>query len=93
MIAKIDWSTTPRVVFGGVVLNVSKYVRNLGILIDPTLSWKYQIQEISRKVFASVGSLRRLRNFLPIATKIALVQSLFLSIHDYAGRHLLPRSH
>jgi hypothetical protein len=31
-----------------------------------------------------VGSLRRLRNFLPIATKIALVQSLFLPILDYA---------
>lgn len=35
-------------------------------------------------MFASVGYLFRLRNFLPIPTKIVLAQSLLLPILDYA---------
>lgn len=35
-------------------------------------------------MFASLGSLRRLRSFLPLATRIALAQSLLLPILDYA---------
>lgn len=35
-------------------------------------------------MFASAGALRRLRNFLPTTTKIALAQSLLLPILDYA---------
>ena len=54
------------------------------MIIDQSLSWGLQLQETSRKVFAAAGSLRRLRNFLPTATKIALSQSLLLPILDYA---------
>lgn len=35
-------------------------------------------------MFAAYGALRRLRNFLPIPTKIMLAQSLLLPILDYA---------
>lgn len=59
-------------------------VKNLGVFIDKQLSWGPQLSEISRRMFASMGSLRRLRNFLPIATKISLAQSLLLPILDYA---------
>lgn len=53
-------------------------------MIDSTLSWKPQLEMVSRKMFASFGSLRRLRNFLPTATKVELAQSLLLPILDYA---------
>lgn len=42
------------------------------------------MDEVSRRMFASASSLRRLRNFLPTATKTALAQSLLLPILDYA---------
>lgn len=44
---------------------------------------------VSRKLFSSAGSLRRLRNFLPTSTKIALAQSLLLPIIDYADASYL----
>lgn len=42
-----------------------------------------QLAETCRKLFASAATLRWLHNLLPIATKIALAQSL-LPILDYA---------
>lgn len=83
-IARINWTHIPPVTFDGTTIPYSKFVKNLGILFDSTLSWAPQIQELSRKIFASAASLRRLRNFLPIATKTALAQSLLLPILDYA---------
>lgn len=84
LIPRIDFSLLPDVMFDGVHIPFSHQVKNLGIIIDRTLSWIPQIGEVSRKMFASMGSLRRLRNFLPLATKIALAQSLLMPILDYA---------
>lgn len=84
MISKVDWVNLPKAVFNGVTLPYSKEVKNLGVIIDQTLSWVPQMQAVSRKLFASAGSLKRLRNFLPTATKVMLAQSLLLPILDYA---------
>lgn len=43
-------------------------VKNLSIYLDQALSSIHQISEVSRKMFTAAGSLRRLRNFLPIPT-------------------------
>lgn len=83
-VSKIDWSTLPHIVFDGVVVPYSETVKNLGITFDCSLSWRAQLEATSRKLFASAGSLRRLRNFLPTATKAALAQSLLLPVLDYA---------
>lgn len=48
------------------------------------MSWNTQIMEVSRKMFSAICSIRRLRNLLPIPTKIALAQSILLPILDYA---------
>lgn len=84
MISKIDWFCLPQVIFDGNTISLSKTVKNLGVYLDSHLSWEPQLAEVSRKVFASAASLRRLRNFLPTATKTALAQSLLLPILDYA---------
>lgn len=84
MISKIDWFTLPQVLFDGTHIEVSESLKNLGVIFDRHLSWEPQLAETSRKLFASAGSLRRLRNFLPTSTKTALVQSLLLPILDYA---------
>lgn len=84
MVSKIDWTALPQVSFDGTVIPFAKTVKNLGILMDCDLSWTSQLKEISRKLFASAACIRRLRNFLPFATKVALAQSLLLPILDYA---------
>lgn len=83
-VSKINWASLPQVSFLSSNIPFSRDVKNLGIYIDSNLSWNKQLQEVSRKLFASAGSLRRLRNFLPTNTKIALAQSLLLPILDYA---------
>ncbi|KAG7302626.1 hypothetical protein JYU34_012573 [Plutella xylostella] len=80
----VDYNALPPIVFDGVHIPWSKQVKNLGVYMDNAMTWKTQLDEVSRKVFASAGSLRRLRNFLPTATKIVLSQSLLLPILDYA---------
>jgi len=85
LLAKVDVSMLPRVILNGITVPFSEKVKNLGIYIDNTLSWSPQLQIISRKLYGSAASLRRLRNFLPIATKTALAQSILLPILDYAN--------
>ncbi|CAH2098371.1 unnamed protein product [Euphydryas editha] len=84
LISRIDWPNLTKITFAGIIIPYSEKVKNLGIIFDKFMSWDPQICEVSRKIFASIGSLRRLRNFLPIPTKIALAQSLLHPILDYA---------
>ncbi|CAK1594935.1 unnamed protein product [Parnassius mnemosyne] len=84
LLQKITWHTLPFVCFENSAIPYSKVVKNLGVLIDSTMSWAPQIEQISKKMFAACGSLKRLRNFLPISTKIALAHSILLPILDYA---------
>lgn len=84
LISRIDFSNLPTILFNGTQIPYSFQVKNLGIIMDRTLSWVPQINEVSRKMFAAIGSLRRLRNFLPLATKAALAHALLLPILDYA---------
>lgn len=83
-LATVDWTRIPPISIDGVQIPVSDKVRNLGIFVDRHMSWDAQIKETCRKIYAAAGSLRRLRNFLPTATKTALAQSLLLPILDYA---------
>ena len=84
LISKIDLFTLPPVCLDGVIIPYSKSVKDLGIILDQNMSWDSQLCDVSRKMFASLGSLKRLRNFLPIPTKIALANTLLLPILDYA---------
>lgn len=84
LVSKIDFTTLPEIVFGGICVPYSTQVKNLGIIMDNCMSWQPQIQSVARKMFASAASLNRLRNFLPTATKAALAQSLLFPILDYA---------
>lgn len=74
----------PRVIFDGNAIAYSLTVKNLGIIFDRTLSWGPQLQVTCQKLYGSAFSLRRLRYFLPTATKIAIAQSLLLPVLDYA---------
>lgn len=48
------------------------------------LPWNLQVKELSRKIFCAISFLHRLRNLLPVSTKIALAKTILPSILDYA---------
>lgn len=83
-LAKVDTNNLPSIRFGTANLVLCTCVKNLGLLVDNTLSWVPQVADVSRKIFATVRSLNRWKNFLPIKTKITLANSLLLPILDYA---------
>lgn len=60
--------------------------------MDQTLTWSAHVTEVSRKLYASAHSLRRLQNFLPLHTKITLAQSLLLPLLDYGDIAFLDLS-
>lgn len=84
LVRRIDFSVLPPVVFDGSVISLTTSVKDLGIYIDCSLNWANHITELSQRVTFTLRSLNRLRHFLPIKTKILLVNSLIHPIIDYA---------
>lgn len=82
--AKIDLTSLTPLVYSNCPIPFSPVVKNLGLLLDANLNWSAQVKEVSRKFFASLHSIIRFKKFLPIKTKISLVNSLLLPIIDYA---------
>lgn len=76
--------TIPELLYDGIPIPLTKTAKNLGLIIDSNLSWLPHVNEVSKKLHYSLHSLKRLQNFLPLKTKISLVQTLLLPILDYA---------
>ena len=64
------------------IVNDFKY---LGVLLDPTLSWKDHVEYIDNKVSSRLGMLRRARKVLPKATCLMLYNTLVLPLFDYCS--------
>ncbi|CAG9097177.1 unnamed protein product [Plutella xylostella] len=90
MLNKIDFATAARIRYDQIDIPYVTSVKNLGVIMDSTLSWIPQVDAVSRKMFASFHSLKRLQYFLPFMTKITLAQSLLLPILDYADDGATP---
>lgn len=82
-LARIDLEKISPVTFNGTTIPYSQNVKDLGVILDSTLSWRAQVTKISRKVMGSLHSLNKLKHFLPIQTKVLLVNTLILHIIDY----------
>ena len=57
----------------------STKIRYLGIILDPRLTWKEHIHELSKKLNKSRGMLYKTRHFCPTSTLKSLYHSLFNS--------------
>ena len=57
-------------------INEEKYVKYLGVLIDTTLSWKFHVIEISKKIARSIGILYKIRPYVSQKIMISLYNSL-----------------
>lgn len=80
----LNQHSIPPVVYNDTIIAFSDKAKNLGVMFDSELSWTKQVSEVSRRVFGTFHSLRRLQNFLPHQTKVTLAQSLLLPLIDYA---------
>ena len=65
-------------------INEKDSIKYLGVLIDSTLSWKYHISNISKKISRSIGILYKLRPFLPLEVLKNVYYSIIYSHIIYA---------
>ena len=61
----------------------AKYVKFLGILLDESLTWKYHLTELSKKLTRTCGIAFKIRHLLPTSVLVSLSCSLFSSFLQY----------
>jgi hypothetical protein len=66
-----------------VSLEYKEYTKFLGILIDSNLSWKHHIDDIANKISKVVGTIAKLRHFVPLNTLLSIYNSLILPYFTY----------
>ena len=64
----------------------SKYVKYLGILIDPHLTWKYHVKVLAPKLTRAAGMLRKIRHYVPELTLKNIYHAIFSSIMSYGSQ-------
>ena len=60
-------------------------VRNLGLIMDNTLTWSSHVHSTIQKVSSTIYQLRRNLDFLPLKIRKILVQSLVFPILEYSS--------
>lgn len=76
----------PNLTYKGTIINFTNTVKDLGVIIDNKLTSCSYVTDISRKIYASLHSMMRLKNFLPVQTKIQLVNTAAHAASDYCLR-------
>ena len=69
-----------KLILDGRRLYPSKYVKYLGILIDPYLTWNYHIKSLAPKLARAAGMLAKLRHFVPHESLRNIYFGIFASI-------------
>ena len=75
-----------KLVLDGKRLYPSKFVKYLGILIDPHLTWNYHIKSIAPKLARATGMLAKLRHFVPQKSLRNIYFGIFASIMNYGSQ-------
>ena len=66
------------------VLEKKDHIKYLGVLIDDSISWKYQISYICSRISSNASILLKLRNYLPLTQLKQLYYSLIYPHISYA---------
>ena len=61
------------------------YLKYLGIMLDPYLSWNDHIDYIGGKISAKLGMLRKARKVIPRESCLTLNNAVKLSVFDYCA--------
>ena len=59
------------------------HVRFLGVLLDSTLSWRYHLTELSKKLARTVGLFYKIRHYAPQDTLLLLYHAIFAPFLAY----------
>ena len=68
---------------GNKKLKQESHARFLGVLLDSTLSWKFHISELSKKLARTVGLFYKIRNYAPQDTLMLLYHAIFAPFLTY----------
>ena len=82
-LSHIDKSAISALSINGSTIPFSNTVKNLGIILNSTLTWENHINSVCKRAYASLHPLHRLKHFLPRTVKERLTQTLVLSHLDY----------
>ena len=64
-------------------ISQAEKARSLGVFIDDKLTWKYHVDEISKRISSGIGALKRLRPFVSSDTAKKIYDSLIQPHFDY----------
>ena len=65
-------------------ISEKEFIKYLGVMMDSTLSWKYQISNIAKKISRAIGVMYKLRSYLPLRLLKNIYYSLIYSHLIYA---------
>ena len=83
MLSAFEISSLPPIMVLGKAIKLSKTAKNLGVMFNQHLSWSDHVNLTSKRAFAALHALVRLKHFLPVSIKIKLVQALVFPHFDY----------
>lgn len=66
-------------------LEIVNTVSVLGVTFAKDLSWNDHVEHVSKKLSSAVGTIGRLKSFLPFKIKILLYNTLVLSVLQYCN--------
>ncbi|KAI5747281.1 hypothetical protein M8J77_013016 [Diaphorina citri] len=69
----------------GNALELVQSARNLGIFINNTMDWSDEVNNVRKKVFGALWSLRRLKKFLSQNTRKLLIKYYVLPLFEYCA--------
>ncbi|KAI5732387.1 hypothetical protein M8J77_026107 [Diaphorina citri] len=75
----------PNIEVDGNVVELVDKARNLGITFDNSLSWVDEVSKIRKKIFGSLYTLRRIKNFTTQNSKLLLIKSYVLPLFEYCA--------
>ena len=81
---KIDYNL--KIKLNGKKLSLSKYVKYLGILLDPHLNWGAHIDVLSGKLNRAAGMLAKIRHYVTNEGVRNIYFSIFSSLMTYASQ-------
>ncbi|KAK3916562.1 putative RNA-directed DNA polymerase from transposon BS, partial [Frankliniella fusca] len=74
---------TPKIIIDDQEVAYCRSVKNLGLTIDCTLTWKEQVQLSVNRVFASLAQAKRNISCMPLAIRKKLVQAIIMPTLEY----------
>ena len=69
--------------FGKKRIQRTNHIKFLGVLLDEHLTWKYHINELSKKLSRSCGIFFKTRHYVPLSTLLCLYNSPVSSFLNY----------